>query len=729
MKILLTTMKLDIGGAETHVTELARELKRRGHSVTVASSGGVYAAELERDGIPHHTVPMASHNPAQMLRAYFMLRKIAKRERPDIVHAHARIPAFLCGFLPRKRLGFHFVTTAHGAFRATGLLRLLSNWGERTASVSDDLTDYLSKYYGIAPQDVIPTVNGIDTDKFTPRDGVNGQGATIMHVSRLDPETALAARLLIELAPELARVHSGLKILIIGGGGAEAELRDLALAANERCGREVVSMTGARTDIAELLQTADLFVGVSRAALEALSCGVPTLLAGAQGFLGLFTPETEAQAVATNLTCRGNALPTAEALRAALEAALDLSGEPRERLASFGRDFVLRGYSVARMGDDAERLYTFENSRVSPRVSRVVMSGYFGYGNAGDEAILQAVHSAIESCASERVKLEITVLSRSPQATREMYGFTAVSRFNVLRVVRVLRRGDILVFGGGSLLQDQTSTRSLLYYVNIIRLAKLLGARVILYANGIGPVTRPANRRRVARVVSRADVITLRDGVSARELRDMGVKNELIVTSDPVFATRPPDVTQRAASYLPSSPYVAVSIRESRENPDFPARVARLCDRIAAEQHREILLVPMQHPADLAVSREVARLMTQPCSVLETRLSPSQLMEVFARADFAVAMRLHALIFSARAGTPAYGIDYDPKVAAYLDLLHLPCLGTPATLDPEQPLEPPSDELRAKLAEAVRQQAELAAATAKLLGKLIADGERWSDNV
>ena len=89
-------MAMDIGGAETHILELSRELKKRGCDVTVASNGGAYEGELASCGIPHVKIPCHSKSPIHMRRAYKLLRDLILKERFDVVHAHARIPAFLC---------------------------------------------------------------------------------------------------------------------------------------------------------------------------------------------------------------------------------------------------------------------------------------------------------------------------------------------------------------------------------------------------------------------------------------------------------------------------------------------------------------------------------------------------------------------------------------------------------------------------------------------------------
>ena len=107
MKILLATMGMDIGGAETHILSLSLSLNRLGHEVTVASANGVFVDQLKNAGIKHINLPLNKRNPVLILKSYFGLKKLLKTSDFDIVHAHARIPAFLCGILQRK-YGFRF---------------------------------------------------------------------------------------------------------------------------------------------------------------------------------------------------------------------------------------------------------------------------------------------------------------------------------------------------------------------------------------------------------------------------------------------------------------------------------------------------------------------------------------------------------------------------------------------------------------------------------------------
>ena len=131
MKILMPTMSMDIGGAETHVLELSRALVRAGCQVTVVSCGGAFLPALAEAGVEHVTLPLNTKRPAALLKSYFGLRRLIRAGNYDIVHAHARIPAFLCGLLHRQ-MGFRFVTSAHAHFKVNAWLRTASDWGERT---------------------------------------------------------------------------------------------------------------------------------------------------------------------------------------------------------------------------------------------------------------------------------------------------------------------------------------------------------------------------------------------------------------------------------------------------------------------------------------------------------------------------------------------------------------------------------------------------------------------
>ena len=681
--ILMATMGMDIGGAETHIVELSKELNRRGYRVIVASNGGVYVPELEQAGIECVSVPMNRRSPWPMLQSLVKMRRLIKKEQPDVVHAHARIPGFLCGIL-HKFMHFPFVTTAHWVFDTGGILGKLTNWGERTIAVSDDIKAYLWDNYGIPGEHVTVTINGIDTEKFSP--AVSGAGVRrelniptdavcVSSVSRLDDSRAFAARCLIDIAPQLAQRFPGLHLLIAGGGDVYDELKAKADAVNAQVGYEMLHLPGARTDINEIVAAGDVFVGVSRAALEAMAGGKAVIIAGNEGYHGIFGPEKLDEAMLGNFCCRGLPACTPEGLLADLTELLQSGPAAWAAQGAYNRQVIFDHYSVARMAEDALTAY-----RQVWRKKTAVISGYYGYHNLGDDAILLSIRRRLAALSDD---VELVALSNSPDSTLAEYDVKAVQRFQPMQVRKAIKNADLLISGGGSLLQDRTSTRSLMYYLTVIRMALHYQKPVMLYANGIGPVSKSKNRRRVQAVVSKADCITLRDTDSLQELEQMGVHSDaMTVTADPVFTLNgiSPDAAREilTAAEIPTDrPILAVSMRQSGKIEQAVPELARFCDE-AAKTHT-VLFILMQTPADSAVTEQIRSRMSAPSYVLETPGKPETMMGVIGLCNLVFSMRLHTVIFAAKQRVPVMGLVYDPKVASYLDLLHMPAVGTPET--------------------------------------------------
>ena len=147
-------------------------------------------------------------------------------------------------------------------------------------------------------------------------------------------------------------------------------------------------------------------------------------------------------------------------------------------------------------------------------MTRLVISGYYGFGNAGDEAMLAAILEAILEVVPDA---DITVISGNPGHTAANHGVKAIGRFDMFGILNAIGRCDLLISGGGSLLQDVTSKRSLYYYLSIITLATSFGKRVMLYAQGIGPLRRKRARQIVGQVLNKVTMITVRDERSKAE--------------------------------------------------------------------------------------------------------------------------------------------------------------------------------------------------------------------
>ena len=501
MKILMVTMAMNIGGAETHILELTKELSLRGHDVTVASFGGVYADELQKLGVRCVSLPLHTKNPAHVMKSYYGLKKLLREEKFDIVHAHARIPGFIVGLLndslTENGLKFRFVTTAHLNFSVNPLLRRISRWGERVMAVSDDIADYLVKEYNYPRERIYTTINGVDTEKFSPerdfsavleKHKLEKSRKRVVYVSRLDPDRAEPAYRIIEIAPEIAKKFPDTDVIIVGGGTCFDELSTMAEKVNKAVGRTLVTMTGAVSNVDEYCAAADVFIGVSRSALEAMSAAKPVIIAGGQGALGIFDESKVASAVNTNFCCRGFDMATGEDLLRDITKLLE-NEELRERQGVFNREFIKKYYTAARMADDYLAMY--EDTLSSPVRFRgradVVMSGYYGFGNMGDESLLDTI---AKSAAFEYDGLKIAALTRHPKRDEVRTGIKCVSRFNFPAVWFELARAKVLISGGGSLLQDKTSKRSLKYYAGLMKIAKNLGKKVYVYANGIADHSR-----------------------------------------------------------------------------------------------------------------------------------------------------------------------------------------------------------------------------------------------
>ena len=700
-KILMVLMGLEIGGAETHVVELSKELKKQGYDIIVASNGGVYEKELAEAGIRHYHAPLNERNVLKMARSYFILKKVIKKEKVDIVHSHARIPSFVCGLLKRRmKDAFTFVTSAHWVFYTGMGLKYISNWGQKVVAVSDDIRDYLMENYRVRYEDIFVTINGIDTAKFSPDTdqskiraefGLKEEEPTLVYVSRMDESRALVARQLIALGPKLAKAIPGLRMLIVGGGDVYDELAEKTKETNAVIGRECITMTGGRTDINELVSVGDVFVGVSRAALEAMAAEKPVVVAGNEGYIGLFGRDKLELAQENNFCCRGCEMSNEDLLfRDVVHAFNEMTEDERKAMGAYGREVIFEYYSVTKMANDCVNAYhaAYKETRV-PQY-HVVMSGYYGFNNTGDEAIMLSMHKNIQQLGDN---YHITVLSNKPKETKEKYGIEAVYRFGLRDVFHAIRKCDVLLSGGGSLLQDSTSTRSLMYYLSITAMAKMMRKKVMLYANGIGPVSGKRNRRLVKQVVNKADLITLREENSYEELLSMGVNpKKCFVTADPVFTMN--GITEAQARELLEAegvpvdkPIVVVSVRNWKDMDKFIGKFAQMCDTIVEKYNRNIVFLGMQMPNDITVSERVRSKMKQNAYILKNNHSPYEVMGIISQADFILSMRLHTLIFAARQRVPLIGFVYDPKIEYYLDKLDMPSGGSLKEFDPAKTLE------------------------------------------
>jgi len=310
---------------------------------------------------------------------------------------------------------------------------------------------------------------------------------------------------------------------------------------------------------------------------------------------------------------------------------------------------------------------------------KIALSGYYGFDNAGDEALLLAISSSIKRLAPES---EFVVFSGYPAKTTRLHNMPAVHYMRPGALIRELRSADLLISGGGSIFQDVTSSRSFLYYISVVALARLLRKPVVFYAQGVGPIRRSFNRWLLGRVANRVNLITLRDEASRNFLLDLDVRPSLLqVTADPVFAlhTNPSDLDEIGALFPflkeGSSKRLGVSVRQWAALDGYQPELARVLDALQ-EQDYEIIFIPMDYPEDIHESERVMSFMQKPAQLLKQNLYTGQHLALISRLDLMIGMRLHALIFAASSGIPFAGISYDPKIDAFLALFGLQALST-----------------------------------------------------
>ena len=306
----------------------------------------------------------------------------------------------------------------------------------------------------------------------------------------------------------------------------------------------------------------------------------------------------------------------------------------------------------------------------------ILISGYHGFANSGDEALLFAI---LNTLRKKKPDLDFTVLSKKPEETAEVYNVNSISRYNIFKIRREMKNSKMLLFGGGSLLQDVTSSKSLLYYLAIIRLAKKCGLKTMLYANGIGPITKKTNRKLAAKILDKVDLITLRDDKSDEELKSLGVTSpKIIITADPAFTI---DTEGKGSgkffTNIAGVPHgtklCIVSIRSWKNaGENFAQNLASLCDYMIETHGIYPLFVPLQYPEDTTISKQVMSLMKNPSYIISRELSVPEMFSLLSEADILIGMRLHSLIYATTLAIPAMALCYDPKISAFMESLNQP---------------------------------------------------------
>ena len=682
MKVIHLISGGDSGGAKTHVLSLLQHLNETITAQLVCFRDGPFAEEARSLGIP--TMICGGNN---ILRIRRELADYIRREGFQVIHCHGA-RANMTGALLRKTTGLPVVTTVHSDYKIDYMGRplarctfgVINTWALRRldylTGVSDAMVDLLISR-GFPADRFFAIYNGID---FTP---APDQGDRLPYLRSLGADVeedsvvvGIAARLnpvkdmstLIRGFAEAYKSCDKLRLVIAGDGEEREKLTALA----RELGVEAqVTFAGwisggmdrfySALDINVLTSLSETFSYAltegARFHLATISTavgGIPYLIdQGVNGYL--FEPR--------DWETLGKRL-------AELGGSAALRREMGDRLF----EKASTQFSIGKTVDTQLHIYKEiirRHNRPQSRRDGVVICGAYGRGNAGDDAILEAILGEMRAIDPD---MPVTVISKDPKSTRLSYRVRAVSRVDVPGWLGAMRRAKLYINGGGSLIQDVTSRRSLWFYLMNIRAAKWAGCRVQMYGCGIGPVTRGNHRKLAAKVLNRnVDVITLREPDSLEELKSMGVtKPETVLTADPALTLRPAsdektDSVLLRAEIPPRGKYICFALRPW---PGFQEK-APLFGEAARYAWERYSLTPVFTAVEKGQDPAAARLAAQalegvPHYFLDDAGAAGTIIGALSRMELVVSMRLHALIFAAGQGIPLAGVVYDPKVSAFL---------------------------------------------------------------
>ncbi len=680
MKVLHLISGGDTGGAKTHVHSLLAGLTPRIQVKMVCFTEGPFVEEARALGIDTQVFP--GRNFFTNLKK---LTQMVRAEGFDIIHSHGSRGNMMAAFLSRKT-GLPTVSTVHSDYRLDYLGRPLSRLTYGTINtlalrkldyrigVSDAMVDLLIERK-FDPERLFAIYNGLD---FTPRTPAMNREEYLRSVGLDADESCVIAGIAARLDPVkdiatlirgFAKAHQTaprLRLLIAGDGQEMANLKQLAAdlgVAKEVCFAGWVRDTDSFYNALDINTLTSISETFPYALTEGARAGLPTVSSkvggvsylidhGSNGFL---FPPGDADALAGHLVTLAKDADLRKAMGQRLYEKAD-------------REFSIEA-TIQRQLEIYEAILRYERKGRD----RVVICGAYGRGNAGDDAILLAILTELRSIDPD---LSFQVFSRNPMETRRTYRVNAFYTFNGFQAIRYFRKAKFFINGGGSLMQDVTSNRSLWFYLWTLAAAKRHHCPVIMYGCGIGPIQKDGNRRRAANVMNKyVDSITLRDPDSLKELEVLGVTKPSIALSADTTVSLPaasPEVIDgilNSRGIPADGKYIGFILRPW---PGFDARakdLAAAADYAYEKYGLTPVFFPIEPRLDIAAAQRITQKMTAPHHVLTEAFTAAQTIGILSRMQVVVSMRLHGLIFAASQGVPLVGIVYDQKVSSFLSYI------------------------------------------------------------
>lgn len=323
-------------------------------------------------------------------------------------------------------------------------------------------------------------------------------------------------------------------------------------------------------------------------------------------------------------------------------------------------------------------------------MKNVLISGYYGFNNTGDEAMIETMSTLLA-----KRDYGLIVLSSNPEKTKELYNVQAYDRYKFGEVRKALKKADIVVSGGGTLFQDITSKKSLIYYLGIVKLAQLMHKKIFVAYQGMGPLSSKLNCKLTKNILNKKSVklIALRDEQAIDFAKDIGInRDKIIFSSDMIFMLEsPPKVRcekilrDNVHGYKDGQKLIGISIREWKDK-DRTDLFAELADKLVEKYDARIVFFPFHKPKDAEISKIVMHKMKHEDAavLLPNRYLPSEVLGTMGLMNVNIGVRLHSLVFSSVMNVPTIGISYDPKIDGFLDTINMKPICTYDDIDIEK---------------------------------------------
>ncbi|MBR5218494.1 MAG: polysaccharide pyruvyl transferase CsaB [Clostridia bacterium] len=681
MKVLHMISGGDSGGAKTHVYALMDELVKIADVKIVCFTDGDFFKDLKYKNVKYELLQQKSRFDMSVVSR---LAAMVREEGYDVIHSHGARANFIARSL-KKKVSVPVVTTVHsdylldfdGIYKKifyTFLNVISLKKMDYYIGVSTPFKDMLIER-GFRPNSIYTVYNGMNFDKeikfdskedFAKRIGIT-RSPDDFYVGIIGRHEFVKGHdVFIRAAKEVLDKKPNVKFLIAGDGENREALCRLAA---ELGIEDKIIFTGFIKDIYSFINFIDINVLSSRcesfpyvllegalmkkATISSAVGGIPDLIKN--GKTGLLFENEDSSGLAKCI------LTLAE------------DDEKRQSLGEALYEYASSNFSDKSLAQSHFDIYSaILRDRAEKKKYDAVLSGYYGFNNSGDDALLFAICENLKRVIPD---IRLLVLSAKPAETEKIYRVDAKRRFNILSVCLALRKSKMLINGGGSLIQDATSSKSLWYYLFVMNEAKRRGLKVYIYANGIGPI-KDKNKKLAAKAIEKADMITLRDENSVDELAQMNIQNKnVLVTADPAITLKGVGREQAfellSANGIPcDKEFLAISVRQwAKSDRQLEEKLASAIDEIAEKYSLTPLFIPMKLQTDYKSSALVASLMKTPSYILDSDYSVDEIMGIVGEAELVISMRLHTLIYAAGNATPVVGVVYDPKVQGFMEYI------------------------------------------------------------